>query len=66
MIVDLERLPGMSKSVLTDAVRPVHVELFYGLTMAEPIQIWCDCPIGRLHPYEEWVDRFQRPAEVAP
>ena len=37
-----------------------HVEVFYGVTTGEPIQLWCECAIARLHTYEEWVDRFQR------
>lgn len=40
---------------------PRHVEVFYSLTTGEPIQLWCDCPIGQTHTYEQWVDRFQRP-----
>jgi hypothetical protein len=28
--------------------------------------VWCDCEIGRLHTYDEWVDRFQCPELPAP
>jgi hypothetical protein len=43
----------------------VHGELFYSVTTNEPIQVRCDCAIGRLHTYQEWVDRFQRPAHAS-
>lgn len=40
-----------------------HVEVFYGIVSGDPIQLWCDCPIGQSHTYEQWVDRFQRPEQ---
>lgn len=41
-----------------------HVEVFYAVATGEPIQLWCDCPIGRTHTYEDWVDRFHRSASA--
>lgn len=44
-----------------DAANDPHVELFFSLTTRESIRVWCDCAIGTLHTYDEWVNRFQRP-----
>lgn len=56
----------MTAFVPADMTGARHVELFYSLTTNEPIQVWCDCPIGSLHTYDEWVDRFQhyKPSEA--
>lgn len=40
---------------------PAHVELFYSQATGEPIQVWCDCAMGRLHTHQQWIDRFQAP-----
>jgi len=38
---------------------PAHVEVFYSQATGEPIQVWCDCAIGRPHTHQQWTERFQ-------
>jgi len=49
---------------------PAHVEVFYSQATGEPIQVWCDCAIGRPHTHQQWIERFQSrwepPAPIQP
>jgi hypothetical protein len=40
-----------------------HVEFYVGTRDGERIEIVCDCIIGRMHSYDEWVEVYKMPFE---
>jgi hypothetical protein len=63
-------LDGAGMAGTTRAERgqgPAHTERHLSPTTGEPIYVFCDCPIGQAHTYDERVTQFEGPpAHVSP